>query len=260
MRGALVACVLSSIACESSAPPADTCGGDRLFGRPGPSTGLDDSQCGPTCACGGEPFTAPFYGDAEADALLAWQLDEPYALLAADPYAAPAAEVPDGVCAVVVTGERRYRLADFPSIEDATAAGAVPTHGGRCGLCSPLADLAVYMRHPDLTEPVRQCGLAGGDAAEHTACLRALGFTEPCAQIWYFNTLHTRDQCLLPCLAALGQPYHQPDGTLNECLVCDEDKSGPVFKAVAGRTRRNTGVPNAMCRPCAEVLPLVHVY
>jgi hypothetical protein len=92
------------------------------------------------------------------------------------------------------------------------------------------------------------------------ACLRALGFTAPCAQIWYFNTLHTRDQCLLPCLAALGQPYHQADGTLNECLVCDEEKSGPVFKAVAGRTRRNTGVPNAMCRPCAEVLPLVHVY
>jgi hypothetical protein len=260
MRGALVACVLLSIACESSAPPPATCSGDRLFGRPGPSTGLDDSQCGPTCSCGGEPFAAPLYGDAEADALLAWQLDEPYGLLAADPYGALAGEIPDGVCAVVVTGERRYRLADFPSIEAAQAAGAVPTHGGRCGLCSPLADLAVYMRYPDLTEPVRQCGLAGGDADEHMACLRALGFTEPCAQIWYFNTLHTRDQCLLACLAALGQPYHQADGTLNECLVCDEEKSGPVFKAVAGRTRRNTGVPNAMCRPCAEVLPLVHVY
>jgi hypothetical protein len=92
------------------------------------------------------------------------------------------------------------------------------------------------------------------------ACLRALGFTEPCAQIWYFNTLHTRDRCLLECLGALGQPYHHADGSLNACLVCDEVESGPVFKAVAGRTRRNTGVASAMCRPCDEVLPLVHVY
>jgi hypothetical protein len=266
MRGALVACgVVLAMACESSAPPPPVCepGDDtRLFGRPNPSTGLDDSRCGPVCSCGGAPFVAPLYGDAEADALLAWELDQPYSLLAADPYADVATEPPpDGtVCAVIATGERRYRLAEYPSLAAARAAGAIPSHGGRCGLCSPLADLAVYLRYPDLTDPVRQCGLAGGDAGEHTACLRALGFTEPCAQIWYFNTLHTRDRCLLECLGALGQPYHQADGSLNECLVCDEVESGPVFKAVAGRTRRNTGVASAMCRPCDEVLPLVHVY
>ena len=59
---------------------------------------------------------------------------------------------------------------------------------------------------------------------------------------------------------ALDSPYHLPDGRLNPCLVCDEEKSGPVFKAVAGRTRRNSGLPNAMCRPCAEANPVVHAY
>jgi hypothetical protein len=36
--------------------------------------------------------------------------------------------------------------------------------------------------------------------------------------------------------------------------------SGPVFKAVAGRTRRNTGIASALCRPCSEVRPLLHDY
>ncbi len=51
-----------------------------------------------------------------------------------------------------------------------------------------------------------------------------------------------------------------PDGSLSPCIACDEDKSGPVFKAVAGRTRRNSGIPNAICRPCDQVQPLVHDY
>ena len=247
-------------ACQGETAPV--CDGDVLFGRPNERTGLTDEQCAPRCTCEGELFEAPAYGDAEADALLEWQHLEPYPELIEDPYASPAPPEPgpDAVCAVVAEDTRSYRLRDFDSADAAIAAGAMPTHTGTCGLCSTLADLAVYMRHPDLTEPVRACGLESGDQAEHLACLEALGFTRPCAQIWYFNTLHTRDLCLLPCLAALEAPYHLPDGELNECLVCDEVESGPWFKPIAGRTRRNTGIANPMCRPCREVRPLLHVY
>lgn len=247
-------------ACGSPAEPA--CEGGVLFGRPNDKTGLTEEQCAPRCTCHGEPFEAPAYGDAEADALLAWQLLEPFPALTADPYAAPApAELPGGtVCAVITEPASTYRLDTFGSEDSAFAAGAIATHQGGCGLCSTLADLAVYMRYPDLTEPVRTCGIESSDEAEHLACLEALGFTRPCAQIWYFNTLHTRDACILPCLAALDAPYHHPDGALNDCLVCDEIESGAVFKAIAGRTRRNTGVASAMCRPCSEVQPLRHVY
>lgn len=97
----------------------------------------------------------------------------------------------------------------------ALEAGAKPTHFGRCGLCSTLADLAVYIEVEDLTEPVRSCGLA-----------------------------HLRGP---------------PEAHL-ECLRCDEEQSGDVFKAIAGRTRRNTGLPNAICRPCSEARPLIHDY
>ena len=118
------------------------------------------------------------------------------------------------------------------------------------------------MREPDLTAPVRQCGLdfLSGPMEDHVACLEALGFTRPCAQIWYWNTQNTKYACAEPCFAALEDPYHLPDGELNACLQCDEDESGAVFKAVAGRTRRNTGTPSSMCRPCSETLPFAHDY
>jgi hypothetical protein len=262
-RSLLSVAVLVAAACgDRGAAPA--CEGDRLFGRPTARTGLTDEQCGPRCTCHGEPFAPREYGDADADALLAWQHLEPFAELTADPYLEPPPPEPPlaVVCGVLADGPgtRRYRLRDYPSAAEAVAAGATPSHQGRCGVCSTLADLAVYMRHPDLTEPVRACGLAGGGTEQHVGCLEALGFTRPCAQIWYYNTLHTRDHCLLECLAALDAPYHLPDGELNDCLRCDEEQSGPVFKAVAGRTRRNTGVPSAMCRPCREVTPLAHDY
>ncbi len=50
------------------------------------------------------------------------------------------------------------------------------------------------------------------------------------------------------------------DGALNDCLQCDEDHSGPVFKATAGRTRRNSGIRSSIPRPDDEIAPVVHDY
>ncbi|MBM4356839.1 MAG: hypothetical protein FJ096_01890 [Deltaproteobacteria bacterium] len=258
---------LALLACgaEATTPTDDTC--EVLFGRPNARTGLDASRCRPSCTCGDRHFEAPTY-DASFLAALTddWVLAKPLARIDTDPYVEPPAEEDDDtVCAVLpgpatAAGPRSYELVDFPSEATARAAGAHPTHFGRCGVCSTLANLAVYVREDDLTEPVRACGLSSKERTAHVACLEALGFEGPCADIWYWNTLHTKAVCLAPCLAALGQPYHAEDGSLNDCLACDERESGPVFKTVAGRTRRNSGLPNAMCRPCDEVRPLVHAY
>jgi hypothetical protein len=227
-------------------------------------TGLSDDQCGPACGCGDAEKVGLIPTDAQIDALLTLTLSNPPAPLTDDPYANPDAALSaptDGVCAVTIDGTS-YAFGSFADEATARAAGAVVTHGGACGLCSPLQDLAVYMRYPDLTEPVRACGLRTfqeGDAAG-LDCIRGLGFTEPCAQIWFFNTRHTREVCLGECLRLLSAPYHRSDGSLNACILCDEVKSGDVFKAVAGRTRRNTGLPSALCRPCEEVRALSHDY
>lgn len=238
-----------------------------LFGTPNASTGLDAAACRPECTCGGDSWKAPVYTQKQIDALGQRVLLDPPSPLAGDPYAHPKDFVahPDEVCGVLddPSGPGAYRLHTYASVDAAKQAGASVTHYGACGLCSPLSDLAVYMQHDDLTGPVRACALkAKPDAAVDPAlgCLEALGFDRPCAQIWYDNALNTRAHCLAPCLADLTKPYQAPDGALNDCLQCDETQSGPVFKAVAGRTRRNSGLPSAICRPCGSVRHVVHDY
>lgn len=264
--GGVVAALAIASCAESSPAPEGAC--DVLFGRPNQYTGLDSSRCRPSCQCGGVTFEPPTYDATFLEALVTgWELVTPFAEIVSDPYAKPLPDPePEGlVCAVVPepptgSGKRRYALETFDDEASARAAGGSPTHFGRCGACSTLENLAVYIREEDLTEPVRACGLTSKTHDDNVACLRTLGFDRPCAQIWAWNTQHTRSACLAPCLAALGAPYHDESGALNECLACDERESGPVFKAVAGRTRRNSGLPNAMCRPCSEVRPLVHDY
>jgi hypothetical protein len=260
-----VALLLALSACSSTAP-ADSC--SVLFGQPVAATGLTAAQCAPGCACGGTTWTPPAYDATFVARLVSgWSLDNPSAPLTTDPYASPAPpdDPPDTVCAVLPTGPagstpRGYRLDTFASETAARAAGASPTHFGRCGVCSSLENLAVYVKENDLTAPVRTCGISSATFDANVSCLRALGFDLPCAQVWAYNTANTRARCLSPCLAALSATYHLPDGRLNDCILCDEVQSGAVFKAVAGRTRRNSGLPNALCRPCSEVRPLVHAY
>jgi len=242
------------------------CSGDQLFGRPNETTGLTTEQCTPVCSdCGPQGFEAREFSEAEVEQLRAWRLAEPFDEITLDPYLDVAPSItPESVCGFVADPEEplTYRLQTFGSTEEAVAAGAEVTHGGICGVCSTLENLAVYVQYEDLTAPVRQCGLdgIGGGKDSNIACLQELGFDLPCAQIWYFNTENTRNSCFEPCIAALNEPYHLPDGSLNQCLQCDEDNSGTVFKAVAGRTRRNSGLANALCRPCSEVMPLQHRY
>jgi hypothetical protein len=271
LLAALVSCKSSSDATpavvDASLPP-DPCA--VLFGNPNDKTGLGPDRCQPRCTCGDAGYEPPVYSASFIQSLVTdWSFAATNPEIPSDPYADAAAPPvdPDGtVCAVIPQGDpatrpRPYLLATFASESDARAAGGSPTHFGRCGVCSTLANLAVYMRENDLTAPVRDCGVnAGKDAGADVDCLMQLGFDRPCAEIWAYDTAHTRDACIGVCFANASKPYNQDDGTLNPCIECDEVESGPVFKFVAGRTRRSSGLPNAICRPCSEVRPLVHSY
>ncbi|MFI5296590.1 MAG: hypothetical protein ACHREM_00715 [Polyangiales bacterium] len=248
-----------------------TCG--VLFGRPNDLTGLTADQCAPQCGCEGDAFVPPTYGDAFIQSLTTdFALATPYAALTSDPYsdASPPDDPSGTVCGVLEQGDpaakpRSYTLVTYASAEAALVVGAHVTHFGHCGVCSTLPNLAVYMKNNDLTAPVRSCGIqpssdGGTQFDADVACLESLGFDLPCAQAWAYDTAHTRNQCISICIQHLSDPYNLPDGALNPCLQCDEDESGPVFKYVAGRTRRNSGLPNAICRSCSEVQPLTHNY
>ena len=59
-----------------------------------------------------------------------------------------------------VSGNRRYKLANFDSEIEATEAGWTVTHRGQCAACSILQDLGVYISR-NLTDETRRCGLEG---------------------------------------------------------------------------------------------------
>ncbi len=224
----------------------------------------------PACAGARPPPTTPASPADEAALIASLRAKvpvEPPSALIADPYVRwagqPPAAAPEGtVCAVRFEADgTHYRLATFPGADAARRDGFAPTHEGACGACSTLQDLAVYLERRDLTTPVRWCGVRLIDARA-LACLEALGFSRPCAQIWLYDARHTRHACFAVCMTSWleGEASAGPDGRLNDCLRCDEERSGPIFKAVAGRTRRNSGIRSSIPRPDEEVAPVVHDY
>ncbi|KNC50229.1 uncharacterized protein AMSG_06382 [Thecamonas trahens ATCC 50062] len=218
-------------------------------------------------------FDPPTYNATVWKAFAAKTLLTPFPELHTDPYEAsppinttwPA--VP--VCAVVYPNEpdrSSYKLATFPTRAAAEAAPATfVTHLHPCGLCSTTQDLAVYMAKPDLTDPVRKCGLETAfDKKLALDCLLDIGFSKPCAQIWMYDAINSFKHCLEPCIKAWIEhtPNNVPPNSynMNPCLACDQEKSGPVFGVVAARIRRDSGLRSSINRPPSSIANITHYY
>lgn len=120
------------------------------------------------------------------------------------------------------TQNSTYNLKTFENKQLALNEGYTVTHQGVCGKCSTTKDLYVYLT-TDLTRPVRKCGLKYFYShAKMKDCIKSLGFTEACTEVWYWNTLNTKKHCLKQCLYAyLTNEKFVIDGHLNSCLECD---------------------------------------
>jgi len=173
-----------------------------------------------------------------------------------------------GVCGVEWSsqtdeaGLRKYHLRNFVNESFAEQDNFSVTHKGHCGACSSLQDLGVYIRQ-NLTDSTRECGLLS--SISHSLmhnCLLNLGFSLPCVTVWEWNILNTKDKCFQVCMWSYinNEPFNKPDGSLNDCLQCDEDQSGPNFKFFAGRTRRNSGIPSSIYRPPDTIYQMEHCY
>ena len=169
----------------------------------------------------------------------------------------------DAVCGIKIDAARgKYFLKTFIDRDSAEKNGFKITHYGQCGTCSTLQDLNVYKTNPDLTRAVRKCSITLMHKSWAMNCLKKLGFSEHCAETWYYNMVNTGRKCFPVCALSWlkGEDYNNPDGSLNACLACDEKESGPVFKRCAGRTRRNSGIASEIKRSGGEVHHLVHDY
>ncbi|MGD9020993.1 MAG: hypothetical protein PVF46_04295 [Lysobacterales bacterium] len=208
----------------------------------------------------------------EVAAARGFRVTDPYRGQAADIverwYQAPTSK--SEVCAILFTDAERiaYDLRGFASPAAASVAGFTVTHQGRCGTCSTLRDLAVYLSTPDLTTPARHCARRIGLERKKRCFEEEIGLTPWCAESWAYNADNTRDECLGTCMADYGffnlllgrYPGSNADasGQLRPCLQCDEEKSGPGFKYSAGRTRRNSGIESAITRPGSELFKVDH--
>ncbi len=284
---------------ETYSPPSDarfegiSAEPHTLFGRPPENGPITEDCCLPTCIYYEDgqkkTWTSPVYSKEDLQALLDdWVLAEPWPVFEGNDFNPPAddeLEDPsvERVCAVRPRLEEwdgsppaPYDLIDYESIADAKADGAMVTHRGRCGACSSLQNLAVYIARPNLTEPIRRCGFTGliDRDLSRLACIASLGFDLPCAQAWDFNTRNTQDACLRVCgkasnRKAPGNIRYEcnpnafvPDDIdlVNDCLACDEEFSIALFRKAAGRSRRSSGLPSPVCRRCDGVFRVEHYY
>ena len=152
-----------------------------------------------------------------------------------------------------------YRLQSYRTWEQAEAAGGFVTHAGACGVCSTMQDLAAYVASTDLTTQGEVCAKQGTISFDlGQKCYQELGMTESCAKLWSYNAWNTAVNCIGSCaLDAVSDPPNNgpaPQCELNDCLKCDEEKSGPLFKKFGGRTRRRSGLLSAIVRPCSEIM------
>lgn len=214
-------------------------------------------------------FTPPVYNSTVIASFASKTLLNPFTPTADDPYSDPEFNTswPEFVCAVryADASKSTYYLETYVDSDAASSAGAHVTHLNPCGFCSSTKDLSVYMNRSDLTDPVRNCALTTFISMELAKkCLTDIGFTDTCALIWMQNAMNTRKECLEVCLKAWweGTPSNVPPNSTNlsPCIQCDEDKSGPVFKVVSGRTRRNSGLRSSINRPPESIYPLLHYY
>ena len=114
----------------------------------------------------------------------------------------------------------------------------------------------------DLTTKGKRCGFWPGIGLK-TICYMRTGMTTTCAEIFAFNTRNTAKHCKGICLKYFffGRSINNnEDGSLNECLQCDKENSGPVFKYYAGRTRRSSGIVSEIGREDSEIVSLEHCY
>jgi hypothetical protein len=176
----------------------------------------------------------------------------------------------EAVCALRFVDDSKveYELRDFDTSLAATESNFMVTHQGRCGSCSTLQDLAIYLVSPDLTSPARKCARISGLKRKKQCFQEKIGFTDYCAESWAYNARHTRQECLGVCIADYGffnlvfGRYRGPNvdetGQLRPCLQCDETESGAGFKYSAGRTRRNSGIESAIQRLDADIFHVDH--
>jgi hypothetical protein len=161
--------------------------------------------------------------------------------------------------------DRRYALATYPSQQEAEAAGAIVTHGGACGVCSNLQDLAMRNKFSDTFESSTvQCSASyaiNRDFERLVGCFEDadnFGFSTACARLWAHYSATNTQLCAQACFNTQQLNGDPPECALLECLQCSNSTFQADFNVIGGRTWVKSGITERIARPCADFWRINH--
>lgn len=153
----------------------------------------------------------------------------------------------DDVCALSWKDDGLSNLTTFSSAAAAEANGEDVVHCGSCSQCSTLPDMKIMAEtRSTLTDDTTKCAyrMFLGKGSVSKCMEKKIGFSPSCNDCWTSNIECTFNACKFTCLKIklFGDNHNDDDGTLNECLSCDEVMCGPVFLRCSGANRRRMGI------------------
>jgi len=154
------------------------------------------------------------------------------------------------VCAV----DTANYVLTYEGVDDAHAQDGLVIHCGDCGSCSNDVDIGIYEDTKEtLTETSTRCAkkaFLGGRGAVYECFTDDVGFTDECNECWTDNVMCDMKKCVFTCVKMLifGGSNNNEDGSLNDCLLCDEKRCGPAYIECAGANRRKSGIVSAIGR------------
>jgi len=135
----------------------------------------------------------------------------------------------------------------YANTSESAKAGSPVAHCGECGHCSNYNDINIYnVTKNTLTKTSTKCAtkaFLGGASAVEECFDKDVGFTSDCNKCWTDNVMCDMKSCVFTCLKMIltGQ-RNNPNGELNDCLLCDEKLCGPAFISCSGANRRRSGI------------------
>lgn len=157
----------------------------------------------------------------------------------------------------------------FETKAAAKQAGYVVAHCGACGQCSNPYDIQKYVdTRKTVAQSAKKCSVEAifGKDNELLDCLEdAIGFSRDCTVCWAENMRTTAKHCMWTCLSSMLVGLMKSNNVegaddydwLNQCIFCDEKRSGPNFVTCSGVARRRLGIQSEIERnpkeQCANV-------
>lgn len=172
--------------------------------------------------------------------------------------------ITDVVCSLD-PGTHQFETFETPDL--AHLAGYQVVHCGECGECSNLSDIERYVEtRKTVADSAKNCAsvaIFGKDEALEECLQDNIGFTPRCSRCWGDNMRTTAKHCMWTCLSSMLIGVFESDNVpqandydwLNQCVYCDEKRSGPNFVQCSGVARRRLGIPSEFERNPLEQCP-----